>query len=156
MYYNSVTDNQFFFLFYNLLLYNSKNFLHLKEIAYTCIICTCITCSDNIIFSASSFCLFCNLNTRYAWLCISGCRPNWVEFKGHCYFYGKLKKVSWFEAKVRYSLINISLICINNSEKNFTIRVLVWEISINLPLKVFNVMHPLFIVYTQVLLLEPN
>ncbi|XP_052694824.1 C-type mannose receptor 2-like [Crassostrea angulata] len=29
----------------------------------------------------------------------SGCRPNWVEFKGHCYFYGKLKKVSWFEAK---------------------------------------------------------
>lgn len=63
------------------------------------------------------FVFFCNLNTRYAWLCISGCRPNWVEFKGHCYFYGKLKKVSWFEAKVRYSLINISLICINNSKK---------------------------------------
>lgn len=64
--------------------------------------------------------------------------------------------MSWFEAKVRYSLINISLICINNSEKKITIRVLVWEISINLPLKVFNVMHPLFIVYTQVLFLEPN
>lgn len=47
----------FTILFYNLLLYNSKNVLHLKEVAYTCMIFTCITYSDNIIFAVSSFCL---------------------------------------------------------------------------------------------------
>lgn len=35
-------------------------------------------------------------------------------------------------------------------------RVLIWEISINLPLMAFNVMHALFIAYTQVLFMEPN
>uniref|UniRef100_A0A8W8P0L5 C-type lectin domain-containing protein n=1 Tax=Magallana gigas TaxID=29159 RepID=A0A8W8P0L5_MAGGI len=28
-----------------------------------------------------------------------GCGANWIEFKGHCYFYGKHQTVSWFDAK---------------------------------------------------------